>query len=162
MESFLYPTNDKFSEGWSCSWRPGIWWSWSFEKIGASEITGCHSGYLVSLTDCCDFILCLQGWHNEPSYQWDPMWALSIRSLLNQKDCFLLEANIGASENYWKQLSFKLKVMPPKPGAPVLSMWMRAVPTAMLCLKHPPNSSEDSVICVPCSLSFALVTFGAG
>ena len=78
MESFLYPTNEKFSEGMVCSWRSGIWWSCSFEKMGTSEITGCHLGNLVSLTDRCDFILCLRGWHNEPSYQWDPMWAPSI------------------------------------------------------------------------------------
>ena len=45
-------------KGWSRSRRSGIWWSRSFEKIGASEITGCHLGNLVSLTDHCDFILC--------------------------------------------------------------------------------------------------------
>ena len=63
----------------SHSQRSGIWWSYSFEKISASEITGCHFGNLVSLTDHCDFILHLQGRHNEPSYQWDPMWALSFQ-----------------------------------------------------------------------------------
>ena len=65
-------------KGWSRSLRSGIWWSRSFEKMGTSEITGCHLGNLVSLTDHCDFILCLRGRHNEPSYHWDPMWALSI------------------------------------------------------------------------------------
>ena len=46
-------------KGWSCSRRSGIWWSCSFEKIGASEITGCHLGNLVSLTDHCDlFFVC--------------------------------------------------------------------------------------------------------
>ena len=33
-------------KGWSHSWRPGLWWSHSFEKIGASEIIGCHLGNL--------------------------------------------------------------------------------------------------------------------
>ena len=38
---------------------PGIWWSCSFEKIGASETTACHLGNLVSLTDHCDlFFVC--------------------------------------------------------------------------------------------------------
>ena len=64
-------------KGWSCSRRSGIWWSCIFEMMGTNEKTGCHLGSLVSLTDHCDFVLCLQGWHNEPSYQWDPMWALS-------------------------------------------------------------------------------------
>ena len=64
-------------KGWSHSQRSGIWWSCSCEKIGTSEITGCHLGSLVSLIDHCDFILCFRGPHNEPSYQWDPMWALS-------------------------------------------------------------------------------------
>ena len=80
-------------KGWSHSWRSGIWWSCSFEKIGASEITGCHLGNLVRLTDHCDLFFVFRGWHNKPSYQWDPMWALSpIRfselhpvSLLQQK-----------------------------------------------------------------------------
>ena len=44
-------------KGWSPSQRSGIWWSPSFEKIGASEITGCHLGSLVSLTDDCTVIL---------------------------------------------------------------------------------------------------------
>ena len=43
-------------KGWSCSRRSGIWWSCSFEKIGASEITGRHLGNLVSLTDHCDLL----------------------------------------------------------------------------------------------------------
>ena len=51
-------------KGWSHSWRSGIWWSCSFEKISVSEITGCHLGNLVSLTDHCDFILHLQSRHN--------------------------------------------------------------------------------------------------
>ena len=70
-------------KGWSHSWRSEIWWSCSFEKIGASEITWCHLGNLVSLTDHCDFILCLQGRHNKPFYQWDPMWTLSVPVSLN-------------------------------------------------------------------------------
>ena len=46
-------------QGWSHSRRSGIWWSRSFEKIGASEITGCHLGNLVSLKDHCDlFFVC--------------------------------------------------------------------------------------------------------
>ena len=36
-------------KGLSRSQRSGIWWSRSFEKIGTSEITGCHLGNLVSL-----------------------------------------------------------------------------------------------------------------
>ena len=44
-------------------------WSHSFEKIGASGKTEWHLGNLVSLTDHSDFILSLQGQHNEPSYQ---------------------------------------------------------------------------------------------
>ena len=60
-------------QGWSRSWRSGIWGSHSFEKLGTSEITGCHLGTLVSLMDHCDFILCLQGRHKEPSNHWDPV-----------------------------------------------------------------------------------------
>ena len=62
MESFLYPTNEKFSEEMVHSQRSGIWWSHSFEKIGTSEITGCHLGNLVSLKDHCDlFFVCEVG-----------------------------------------------------------------------------------------------------
>ena len=71
------PPMNNYLKGWSCSWRSGIWWSHSFEKIDATEITGCHLGNLFSFTDHCDLILCLWGRHNEPSYQWDPMWGLS-------------------------------------------------------------------------------------
>ena len=35
-------------KGWSHSQRSGIWWPRSFENIGASEITGCCLGNLVS------------------------------------------------------------------------------------------------------------------
>ena len=66
-------------KGWSHSLRSGIWWSCSFKKISTSEIIGCHLGNLVSFTDHSDFILHLQGQDNEPSYQWDPTWALSHR-----------------------------------------------------------------------------------
>ena len=52
------PPMKKSLKGWSQSRRSGIWWSCSFEKISASEITGCHLGSLVSPTDHCDFILC--------------------------------------------------------------------------------------------------------
>ena len=46
-------------KGWSHSQRSGTWWSRNFEKIGASEITRCHLGNLVSLTDHCDlFFVC--------------------------------------------------------------------------------------------------------
>ena len=46
-------------KGWSHSRRSRTWWSRSFEKIGAREITGCHLGNLVSLTDHCDlFFVC--------------------------------------------------------------------------------------------------------
>ena len=75
--SYIPPMKNPL-KGWSHSWRSEIWWSCSFEKIGASEITRCHLGNLVSLTDHCDFILCLQGRHNKPFYQWDPMWTLSV------------------------------------------------------------------------------------
>ena len=51
--SYIPPTKNS-QKGWSCSRRSGIWWSHSFEKIGASEITGCHLGNLVSLKDNCD------------------------------------------------------------------------------------------------------------
>ena len=71
------PPMKNYLKGWSCSRRSGIWWSHSFEKIDATEITGCHLCNLFSFTDHCDLILCLWGRHNEPSYQWDPMWALS-------------------------------------------------------------------------------------
>ena len=71
------PPMKNYLKWWSCSWGSGIWWSYSFEKIDATEITGCHLGNLFSFTDHCDLILCLWGRHNEPSYQWDPMWALS-------------------------------------------------------------------------------------
>ena len=71
------PPMKKSLKGWSSSRKSGIWWSHSFAKIDSSEITGCHLGNLFSFTDHCDFILFLWGWHNEPSYQWDPRWALS-------------------------------------------------------------------------------------
>ena len=74
--SYAPPMKNSLKE-WSRSRRSEIWWSCVFEMIGTNEITGCHLGNLVSLTDHCDFILCLWGWHKEPSYQWDPMWALS-------------------------------------------------------------------------------------
>ena len=73
------PPMKNYLKGWSRNHRSGIWGSCTFEKIGASEKTACHLGNLVSLTDHCDFILCLWGWHNEPSYQGDPMWALSFQ-----------------------------------------------------------------------------------
>ena len=41
-------------KGWSCSRMHRISWSRSFEKIGASEITGWQLGNLASLTDHCD------------------------------------------------------------------------------------------------------------
>ena len=55
-------------QAWSPSQRSGIWMLYSFEKIGTSEITGCHLGTLISLTDHCDFILHMRGRRNEPSY----------------------------------------------------------------------------------------------
>ena len=48
------PPKKNSLKGWSHSWRSGIWWSRSFKKIDTSEITGCHLGNLVSLTDHCD------------------------------------------------------------------------------------------------------------
>ena len=46
-------------KGRSHSWRSGIWWSCSFEKIGARELTGCHLGNLLSFKDHCDlFFVC--------------------------------------------------------------------------------------------------------
>ena len=54
-QSLSYTPPKKNSlKGWSRSWRSGIWWSHSFEKISASEITECHLGNLVSLKDHCD------------------------------------------------------------------------------------------------------------
>ena len=85
-------------QGWSCSQRSGIWWSCRSEKISASEITGCHLGNLVSLTDHCDFILHLWGQHNKPSYQWDLIWALSI-SKQRVGEMFLL----ADDNNMWKK-----------------------------------------------------------
>ena len=63
MEYLYLPMKNSLKR-WSHSWRSGIWWSCSFEKISVSEITGCHLGNLVSLTDHCDFILYLQSRHN--------------------------------------------------------------------------------------------------
>ena len=49
-------------EAWLHSRGSGIWWSHSFEKIGASEITGCHLDNLVSLKGHCDlFFVCEVG-----------------------------------------------------------------------------------------------------
>ena len=76
--SYIPPTKNS-QKGWSCSRRSGIWWSRSFEKIGATETTACHLGSSVGLMDHCDFILCLWGQRNEPSSQWEPMWALSFQ-----------------------------------------------------------------------------------
>ena len=53
------PSMKNSLKGWSRSQRSGIWWSHSFETIGTSEKISCHLGNLVSLTDHCDFILCL-------------------------------------------------------------------------------------------------------
>ena len=56
------PPMKKSLKGWSHIQRSGIWWSCSFEKISASEITGCHLGNLVSLKDHCDlFFVCEVG-----------------------------------------------------------------------------------------------------
>ena len=76
--SYTSPMENSLKE-WSCNWKSGIWWSHSSEKIGASEKKACHLGSLVGLMDHCDFILCLRGQHNEPSSQWDPMWALRFQ-----------------------------------------------------------------------------------
>ena len=58
-QSLSYTSPMKNSLKGSCSWRSGIWWSRSFEKVGTSEITGCHLDNLVSLTDHCDlFFVC--------------------------------------------------------------------------------------------------------
>ena len=89
------PPKKNSLKGWSRSGRSGNWWSCSFEKISTSEITGCHLGNLVSLSDHCDFILHLQGLNNEPSYQWDPMWALSI-------SCFAISLIL----QHWMRLPF--------------------------------------------------------
>ena len=51
----------------------------------AGVITGCHLGKLVSLTDHCDFILCLQGLHNQLSYQSHPVWALSLMNAFHKQ-----------------------------------------------------------------------------
>ena len=50
------PPKKNSPKGWSRSWRSGIWWAHSFEKISASEITECHLGNLVSLKDHCDLV----------------------------------------------------------------------------------------------------------
>lgn len=55
----------------------GIWWPAAWES--ASENTACRLGSWVGLMDHCDFILCLRGQHNEPSSQWELMWALSFQ-----------------------------------------------------------------------------------
>ena len=58
---------------WSRSWRSENWWSYSFEKIGASEITWSHLGNLVSLTDHCDLFF---------------VWEVYVRShLINETPC---------------------------------------------------------------------------
>ena len=44
---------------WSPGQRSGIWWSYSFEKVGTNEKAECCLGNLVSLKDHCGFILCL-------------------------------------------------------------------------------------------------------
>ena len=86
--SFLNLNSENFSEQMvnfsACSWvlwshsrRSGIWWSHSFEKIGALEKTEYCLGNVVNLKGHCELILCLRGQHNEPSYEWAPMWALS-------------------------------------------------------------------------------------
>ena len=43
-------------KGWSRSPGSGIWCSRSFENLGTSELTWCHLGNLVSLTEHCDLL----------------------------------------------------------------------------------------------------------
>ena len=73
-----YTINEKFSEGMVTSsavlqlWEDRLQWDnrMPFGQFGQSH---------RSLW----FILCLRGQHNEPSYQWDPVWALSVRGTRN-------------------------------------------------------------------------------
>ena len=94
---------------------------WSLRRTASSlsdagEIIGCHLGNLVSLTDHGDFIFCLQGQHNKPSYQWDARWALSIRTLY---DCFwpllkLEQHCSGCSEtSLWQEFPVAGRVIRP-------------------------------------------------
>ena len=91
-------------KGWSRSQRSGIWWSRSFEKIGTSEITGCHLGNLVSLKDHW-FILCkvditthlinetpCGSYHWPPKNWWFPIAVLekAIESPLDSKEIKLV------------------------------------------------------------------------
>ena len=76
------PPRKNSLKGWSHSGRSGIRWSHSFEKIGARE-NRMPFGQFGQSHRSLRFILCLQGWHNEPSYQWDPIWALSSTTTIN-------------------------------------------------------------------------------
>ena len=98
------PPKKNSLKGRSCSWKSGIWWSRSFEKVGTSEVTGCHLGNLVSLTDHCDFILHLKGQHNEPSYQWDSIWALSLRFNTWSNGSFNLSQKFNLNQPVWNFL----------------------------------------------------------
>ena len=64
-ESFLYPTNEKFSE-WMVMW-PEVWNLVVSQLWEVRQIPGCRLGNLVSLTD-----------HRDLFFVCDPMWALSL------------------------------------------------------------------------------------
>ena len=81
MESFLYPINEKFPEGmvmWPEVWNLVISQFWVNRLQWDNRMP---FGQLQSHWSLC-FILCFQGQHNEPSYRWDPMWALSINRFI--------------------------------------------------------------------------------
>ena len=141
--SYIPPMKNPL-KGWSHSWRSEIWWPCSFEKIGASEITRCHLGNLVSLTDHCDFILCLQGRHNKPFYQWDPMWTLSV----------------PVSSNLLQNLLFVDLLFVCLLCFPFVVWWFPFV----LCFCSLTFGFCESVLCFSCSMSLGetIIYYGLG
>ena len=94
--SYTPPMKNPLKE-WSHSQRSGIWWSCSFEKIGTSEITGCHLGSLVSLTVILFFICEVNitshlinetpsGPYQFPSKQWTKCFSLLMIIICERKE----------------------------------------------------------------------------
>ena len=81
-------------EAWLRSRGSGIWWSHSFEKIGASEITGCHLDNLVSLKGHCDlFFVCEVGITNHLNNE-TPCGPHQYPPLI-RKGAFLMRPHVG-------------------------------------------------------------------
>ena len=85
-----YTINEKFSEGMITSlevWNLVVSQLWEDRPQWDKRMP---FGQFGQSHRSLWFILCLRGQHNKPSYQWDPMWALSVRGTQN---CTLRECD---------------------------------------------------------------------